>query len=67
MAIRVLIVEDYPVTREGLGAVLSQEPDMEVVGFAEDGETAIAAISKLKPDVVWNIEKNGRRRGRQRW
>jgi len=50
--IRVLIVDDHQVVREGLRFVLEQEPDVEVVGEAGDGRAALEAIGKLSPDVV---------------
>ena len=50
--IRVLIVDDHQVVREGLRFVLEQEPDVEVVGEAGDGRAALEAIRTLSPDVV---------------
>ena len=50
--IRVLIADDHPVVREGLAAMLSREPDIDVVGEAQDGQEAIERIGQLKPDVV---------------
>jgi NarL family two-component system response regulator LiaR len=50
--IRVLIVDDHEVVRQGLLFVLSQEPGFEVVGQAADGVAALAAIRRLTPDVV---------------
>ena len=50
--IRVLIVDDHPVVRTGLVALLSGEPDLKVVGVAASGEEAVALAADLAPDVV---------------
>src|SRR5919202_421638 len=50
--IRVLIVDDHGVVREGLRAYLELEPDIEVVGEARDGQEAARRAQELKPDVV---------------
>jgi DNA-binding NarL/FixJ family response regulator len=50
--IHILIVDDYAVVRAGLRALLESEPDMLVVGEAEDGETAVSQARLLKPDVI---------------
>jgi DNA-binding NarL/FixJ family response regulator len=50
--IRVLVVDDHPIVRQGLVAVLSDEDDLEVVGEAGSGREAIALASRLRPDVV---------------
>jgi len=52
MTIRVLLVDDHPVVRAGLRALLESEPDLEVVGAASDGSTAISLACKLRPSVV---------------
>lgn len=53
MTIRVLIVDDEPTPRERLRRLLRAEPDVEVVGDAEDGRDALQAIGELEPDLVF--------------
>lgn len=50
--IRVLIVDDHAIVREGLRAVIGLENDMQVVGEAKDGNEAIALSRHLNPDVI---------------
>ena len=50
--VRVLIVDDHEIVREGLRTVLAQEKEVEVVGEAADGERAISLARLLAPDVV---------------
>ncbi|GAA4504505.1 response regulator transcription factor [Actinoallomurus oryzae] len=50
--IRVLIVDDHEVVRQGLRFVLDQKPDIEVVGECADGRSAVTAVRRLDPDVV---------------
>ncbi|MDH5833654.1 response regulator [Luteimonas kalidii] len=52
MTIRVFMVDDHALVRAGMRMILSGETDIEVVGEAESGETALPLIRKLKPDVV---------------
>jgi DNA-binding NarL/FixJ family response regulator len=52
VSIKVLVVDDQPMYRAGLAAVLGAEPDITVVGEAGDGEAAIARARVLHPDVV---------------
>ena len=51
-AIRILIVDDHPVVRDGLRGMLAGEPDLEVVGEASDGGEARAVVGTLRPDVI---------------
>jgi len=50
--IRILIVDDHAILREGVRALLQTNEDLEVVGEASDGQEAIAAVERLDPDVV---------------
>ena len=50
--IKVLIVEDSPVVREFLSYVLSADPDIEVIGTADNGEEALEAVKRKRPNVV---------------
>ena len=50
--IRVCLVEDQNIVREGLRALLALNPDITVVGEASDGEEALEVIAREKPDVV---------------
>ena len=49
---RIVIAEDYTILREGLRALISSNPDYEVVGEAGDGHEAIQRVEKLKPHLV---------------
>ncbi|MFE7560005.1 response regulator [Kitasatospora sp. NPDC057500] len=52
MTVSVLLVDDHPVVRAGIRAMLHGRPDLEVVGEAVSGTTALAAARALTPDVV---------------
>lgn len=51
-SIRVLVVDDHAIVREGVCALLEREPDIEVVGSAGSGEEAIELTRRTSPDVV---------------
>jgi DNA-binding NarL/FixJ family response regulator len=50
--IRVLVVDDHVMVRIGLGTLLSDEPDFEVVGQARNGAEAVAMFEELRPDIT---------------
>jgi len=50
--IRVLVVDDHTIVRDGLVQLLRADPDLEVVGSAGDGAAAVALCAELQPDVV---------------
>lgn len=49
---RIVIAEDHKILRQGLRALLSSDPDLEVAGEAEDGRAAIRCVETLMPDLV---------------
>ena len=52
MPVRVLLVDDHPVVREGLQAILEAEPDFCVLGTCGAGAAAVCQAAALRPDVV---------------
>jgi two-component system, NarL family, response regulator LiaR len=52
MAVRILITDDHGVVRQGLRMFLSLDPELEVVGEAENGQEALTMARELRPDVV---------------
>lgn len=53
MAIRTVIVDDEPLARAGVRTYLERQPDIELIGEANDGPSAVKAITTLKPDLVF--------------
>ena len=53
MSLRVLIVDDEPIARRRLKALFKSEESVEIVGESEDGESALEAIRRLRPDLVF--------------
>ena len=52
MTIRLLIADDHKLMREGLRALIEKEPDMQVVGEAEDGKSIVGLVGKASPHVI---------------
>ncbi|WP_186626810.1 response regulator transcription factor [Rhodococcus sp. BP22] len=52
MAITVFIADDQAMVRQGFGALLTAQPDISVVGDADNGATAVTEVERLRPDVV---------------
>ncbi|MEN6545403.1 MAG: response regulator transcription factor [Armatimonadia bacterium] len=52
MPIRILVVDDHQMVREGLRLLLATEPDLQLVGEAVDGQRAVAMADELLPEVV---------------
>jgi len=52
MAVRILLVDDHPIVRQGLRTLLEGRSGWEVVGEASDGTEALIKVEELQPDVV---------------
>ena len=52
MPAKILLADDHAIIREGLRSLLDKQPDIEVVGAAEDGRKAMELVRELKPDIV---------------
>ena len=52
MAVRILLVDDHPIVRQGLRTLLEGRPGWEIVGEASDGIEALDKVEVLEPDVV---------------
>jgi PAS domain S-box-containing protein len=50
--IRIILVDDHMVMRQGLAGLLQAEPDIEIIGEASDGQSGVDLIRELRPDVV---------------
>lgn len=50
--LRVLVVDDHPIVREGVRRILEAAPDMQVIGEANDGASALALAARLLPDAA---------------
>ena len=52
MSLRLVVADDQAMVRAGFRSLLNDEPDLEVVGEAADGEQAVAAVRRFRPDVA---------------
>ena len=52
MAIRVFLIDDHPIVREGMERLISREPDMEFCGENDGGDNVIDELAKAEPEVV---------------
>jgi len=52
MSVKILLADDHAIVRQGLRSLLEKEPDMEVIGEAEDGRKAMQLVRELEPDIV---------------
>src|SRR5512138_3596390 len=50
--IRVMLVDDHPIVRQGVRSVLANHPDIEVVGEADGAPSLFASLDTLKPDII---------------
>src|SRR3954463_6250855 len=50
--LKVLLVDDHPITRQGMKALVNQQPNLEVVGEADNAPYAIELVGKLQPDLA---------------
>jgi DNA-binding NarL/FixJ family response regulator len=52
VSIRLVVVDDHPVVRDGLRGMLAAQPYLELAGEAADGAEAVAVVARVRPDVV---------------
>jgi len=52
MNIRLLLIDDFPLIREGFAAALESDPGLKIVGQADNGEEGLKLAKELQPDVV---------------
>ena len=52
MSLKVVIVDDHKIVRDGLRSLIETETDMRVIAELEDGKSAVALVAKLSPDIV---------------
>src|SRR3954463_11441889 len=69
MNIRILLIDDFPLIREGFAAALEADPGLTIVGQADNGEEGLRLARELQPDVVildLRLAEAGGRAGRDR-
>ncbi len=52
MSIKIMIVDEHKILREGLSTLIAKQPNMEIIGEATDGREALELVNKLSPDII---------------
>ncbi len=52
MSVKIVVVDEHKILREGLSTLIAKQPDMEIVGEAKDGREALQLLEKLLPDLI---------------
>jgi two-component system response regulator NreC len=52
MSIKIIVVDEHKILREGLSTLIAKQPDMEIIGEATDGREALELLEKLMPDLI---------------
>jgi DNA-binding NarL/FixJ family response regulator len=52
MSIKIMVVDEHKILREGLSTLIAKQPDMEIIGEATDGREALQLLEKLMPDLI---------------